>query len=75
MWVHVIGPHHMMQHDAWHVGFSVGMASPMVLSSWCRRLWVQCDNCQPIAYTTPVTTVSWLLCPDSILGLYSDVIQ
>ena len=28
-----------------YVGFSTGTVSPVVLSPWCRQLWVQCDNC------------------------------
>ena len=37
------------------------MVSPVVLSPRCRRLRVWCDNCRPVAYTAPVTTVSWFL--------------
>ena len=47
--------------DHLSLGFSMGMVSPAVLSPRCRRLWVWCDNCRPIAYTAPVTMVSQFL--------------
>ena len=54
------GPHPHV-HAPPHVWFSTGMVSPVVLSPQCRWLQVQCDKCPPIAYTTPVATVSWFL--------------
>ena len=43
------------------IGFSTGMVSPAVLSPRCRWLRVQCDNCRPVAYTTPMAMVSQFL--------------